>query len=341
MISLLSAIAAALGGACGPRPTHHTPDPHHTPPPGTPFLLRAWNLHSACAAAKARAADPGVADDARALLEAHREIARLREELDKIRTNRDSVDSYLQGVADGRAKGDRIISELHATIARRITERDEAAKGLRDLLEPHRCARESLADTHAALDTLTAEVARHKAARKRAGRMVSDLLLEVAKRKRHVRELERLMEKTARLLREALAREEGEAKRAADALDRVVKLEHALDAEMRARAVEVDRLRDERDAAVAALASTRAALAALPVHLRAAVRLSAAGWEVNEVCNARLGVHRAEPHRGYVVLLTDDRRCVDRPYTNLPAPTPNEHPALAVIRRAVAGEVLP
>ena len=98
----------------------------------------------------------------------------------------------------------------------------------------------------------------------------------------------------------------------------------------------------ERDAAVAALASTRAAVAALPVHLRAAVGLRVAGWNVTASGHCGLGEH-------FVGLWGDIVRLYEpgsgayfqHPWHALPAPSPDEHPALAVIRRAVAGEVLP
>jgi hypothetical protein len=63
---------------------------------------RPYNLRDRCADAQARAADPAVADDAWSLLAAHREIARLREELATCRADRDAALDRLQALLDER-----------------------------------------------------------------------------------------------------------------------------------------------------------------------------------------------------------------------------------------------
>ena len=86
----------------------------------------------------------------------------------------------------------------------------------------------------------------------------------------------------------------------------------------------------------------RKALAGLPVHLRAAVGLRVAGWTVTETGHCSLDDHGVGLWGDIVRLYEPGSGAYfQHPWHTLPAPTEGEHPALAVIRRAVAGKVLP
>jgi hypothetical protein len=87
---------------------------------------RPYTLRDRCADAQARAADPAVADDARALLAAHEEIARLREDLDN---------AWWQIGARGDA-----YAHLHGIIARHKAARKRAGRMVGDLVQQRRRA---------------------------------------------------------------------------------------------------------------------------------------------------------------------------------------------------------
>jgi hypothetical protein len=87
---------------------------------------RPYTLRDRCADASARAADPAVADDARALLAAHEEIARLRKDLDN---------AWWQIEARGDA-----YARLYAIAERHKAARKRAGRMVRDLIQQRRRA---------------------------------------------------------------------------------------------------------------------------------------------------------------------------------------------------------